>query len=240
MSQAEVVGTSRPGARKRIYADSLSTKIANMLREAILCGDLRQGEAITQEGIARQHSVSTMPVREALLLLSHEGVVEARPNRGFRVARMARQDIEDIYWAHGVLAGRLTAKACGRLSSEALAELRVNTERLAEAFEANELEVVESLNWQFHRVINAAADSPKILALLKVTVKQIPPRFYTVLRDWGRVSVEDHNQLMRALEERDAREAERIESEHVSRAGALVIEYFESQGYWDDSNGQKT
>ena len=143
-------------------------------------------------------------------MLSHEGVIEARPNRGFRVARMARQDVEDIYWVHGVLAGRLTAKACERLSSADLLELEENTHKLTEAMEANAVDVVEKLNWQFHRLINAAADSPKIHALLKITVKQIPARFYTVLPDWGRLSAHDHKELMDALRKRDAKEAEKL------------------------------
>ncbi len=145
-----------------------------MLRDSILTGELRQGEAVTQDGIARQHAVSTMPVREALLMLSHEGVIEARPNRRFRVARMARQDVEDIYWAHGALAARLTAKACERLSDDALMDLEMNTKNLTEASKTDAFDVVESLNWQFHRIINTAADSPKILALMKTTVRQIP------------------------------------------------------------------
>jgi DNA-binding GntR family transcriptional regulator len=224
-------------ADKRIYVESLSTKIADVLRDSILTGELRQGEAITQDGIARQHAVSTMPVREALLMLSHEGVIEARPNRGFRVARMARQDVEDIYWAHGVLAARLTAKACERLSDDALLELQENTKKLTEASKADASDVVESLNWQFHRIINNAADSPKILALLKITVKQIPARFYAVLPDWARLTARDHKELMVALRNRDADEAARLAAEHVAGAGSLVVEYFESQGYWGDPPG---
>jgi DNA-binding GntR family transcriptional regulator len=220
---------------RRITADSLSTRIADVLRESILCGDLRQGEAITQDGVAKLHSVSTMPVREALLMLSHEGVIEARPNRGFRVARMAKQDLEDIYWVQGILAGRLTARACDRLSSADLVELEDNTHKLTEAMEANAGDVVERLNWEFHRLINAAADSPKMYALLKITVKQIPSRFYTVLPDWGRLSSYDHEELMTALRKRNSKEAERIASKHVGTAGALLINYFEHQGYWDES-----
>lgn len=221
-------------AVKRIQSDSLSAKIADALREAIVVGELRQGDPITQDGVAKEYSVSTMPVREALLMLSHEGMIDARPNRGFRVARMGRQDVEDIYWSHGILAGRLTERATKRLTEEQLTELEQICAALSSALEAQDMESVERFNWQFHRIINLAADSPKVLALLKTTVNQIPKHFYTTSREWGLLSLHDHDELMGALRKRQAAKAEKIAAAHVSAAGRLMVEYLASQGYWDE------
>jgi DNA-binding GntR family transcriptional regulator len=219
---------------KRIQAEPLSGRIADALREAIVCGDLRQGDPITQDGVAKEYSVSSMPVREALLLLAHEGMIDARPKKGFRVARMNRQDVEDIYATHGLLAGRLTARASQRLTNAEFAELAENNELIAAAIEAGSMAEVEELNWQYHRIINTAADSPKILALLKTTVNQIPKHFYTMLGGWGQLSVDDHEKLFRALRQKDAAKAESLAAAHVAAAGRLMVDYLASQGYWND------
>lgn len=97
------------------------------------------------------------------------------------------------------------------------------------------MEVVEDLNWQYHRIINVAADSPKILALLKTTLNQIPKRFYTMLGEWEELSLHDHEELHRALQKRNAISAERLASAHVAAAGRLMIDYLASQGYWEDT-----
>jgi DNA-binding GntR family transcriptional regulator len=224
---------------KRIQAEPLSGRIADALREAIVCGDLRQGDPITQDGVAKEYSVSSMPVREALLLLAHEGMIDARPKKGFRVARMARQDVEDIYATHALLAGRLTARASQRLSNAELAELAENNERIVAAIGAGSIAEVEELNWQYHRIINTAADSPKILALLKTTVNQIPKHFYTMLSGWGQLSVDDHEELYKALHQKDAAKAERLAAAHVAAAGRLMIDYLSSQGYWSERPKQQ-
>jgi DNA-binding GntR family transcriptional regulator len=213
--------------------DSLSTKVADALREAIVSGELRHGDPITHEAVAKRFSVSTMPVREALQLLAHEGMIEARPNRRFQVARMARKDVEDIYWSHGVLEGRLTARACEHLSDASLLELEENCQMLRATFEEGDMVKVERLNWDFHRKINRAADSPKIVALLKTTVNQVPMRFYTLLGTWGQLSIDDHDELLRALRQRDASKAEKIAVEHVAAAGRMLVDYLDSQGYWE-------
>ncbi len=180
-----------------------------------------------------------MPVREALLLLSHEGMIDARPNRGFRVARMGKRDIEDIYWTHAALAGRLTARASERLSDASLLELEENNRSLAAALESGDMDKVESLNWQFHRVINLAADSQRVLALLKSTAHQIPKHFYTMLGSWGRLSMHDHTELLEALRQRDATRAEKLAVDHVAAAGRLMVDYLLSQGSWNMHHDQE-
>lgn len=222
----------RPSAE--IRALPLSAQIADALREAIVCGEYRHEEPLTQDSVARRYSVSTMPAREALLALAREGMVYAQPNRGFRVARMVRQDVEDIYWMHSVLAGRMAGRACLQQSDALLAELEQANSDLAAALDADDMERGRALNARFHEAIGRAADSPRLAAMMLITVGQIPRHFYSRLPGWGRFSYEDHLRLIDAFRRRSHRKAEAIAAEHVETEGKLMVEYLGSQGFWAD------
>ena len=229
------------GTEKRIQASPLSTRVADAIREAIICGELRQGQSITQESIAKMYSVSTMPAREALLALSHEGMIEARPNRGFRVARMARQDVEDIYWAHSMLSSYLTRRACERRSDDVLKQLEENLAKSEAAFAAKDFVALGDLEWDFHSIVNVAADSPKIAALLTTTIRQIPQSLYRKLHetsDWERACLTDHAELVRDVSRRNAKKAEETAAKHVATTSQAMIERLAASGYWDtEPNG---
>ncbi len=76
---------------------SLAASIRTRLREAILKGDAAPGEHLREVEIAARYQVSRGPVREALLQLEQEGLVLLRRNRGAIVARMSRDDLEEVY-----------------------------------------------------------------------------------------------------------------------------------------------
>lgn len=211
-------------------------KVADALRDAIVRGELSPGESVTQDSVAKRFSVSTMPAREALLALSKEGMIDARPNRGFRVVRMAKGDVEDIYWAQGVVAGRLTRRACDRSTAALVSELDDNYRSMELALEAGDSEEVEYLSRQFHRSVNLIADSPKLVALLKMTAGQIPRHFYTrilLVQDWGNIALQQHAEMITAFRRKRPKAAESIAIEHVATAGRMMIDYLGSQGYWD-------
>jgi DNA-binding GntR family transcriptional regulator len=219
--------------QKSIRAESLSKKIADALREDILYGRRRQGEPVTQQAIADEFGVSTMPVREALLALSHEGMITARTNHTFRVARMTRSDVADIYWAHGVLAGALAERACERATPELIATLEVIHARLVVALDEGDLDAVESLNWDFHREVNRAADSPKIVAVLRTVVAQIPKHMYATLPHVADSSMRDHPQLIEAFKNKQCQEAGRLWTEHLEVAATQMLDHLTANGYWE-------
>jgi DNA-binding GntR family transcriptional regulator len=118
-----------------------------------------------------------------------------------------------------------------------VAELDENFTKMEAAFAVDDTDEVEYLSRQFHRAINLAADSPKLLALLKMTVNQIPRLFYTKLlqgNEWGHVNLEQHAGLLTAFRKGSARNAEAIAVEHVTTAGRLMVEYIALQGYWEE------
>jgi DNA-binding GntR family transcriptional regulator len=232
-----VMAADRIRFTRDVRANPLSVQIADALREAIVCGEYGHGEPLSQESVARRFSVSTMPAREALLALAREGMIEAQPSRAFRVARMAREDVEDIYWMHSVVAGRMAARACARLTRDAVANLEETNAKLGVAVGAGDLDEVRRRNAEFHEAIGVAADSPRLAAMMLTTVSQIPRHFYTRLHGWGPFSFEDHQRLLEAFRRRSPKRAEAIAAEHVATEGRLMLDYLDSHGLAKETRG---
>jgi len=94
----ERVQVSEPGASVEVARGApLAHSIRSRLREAILRGDFAPGEHLREVEIAARYEVSRGPVREALLQLDQEGLVLLRRNRGAVVARLSREDLEEVY-----------------------------------------------------------------------------------------------------------------------------------------------
>lgn len=224
----------RPGGRevRRPRVRSMSDQVTDTVRHMILMGELRPGDQVTQDQLAGELGVSTMPVREALLQLSNEGFINGGRGRSFRVARTTRGDIKDVYWMHATLAGELTARACERLEEPGLRQLAEIHREWQDAVRTGDGRRLESTNFEFHRQINHAADSPKLLRLMRNTVRMIPEDFYIMVGSWAEAATASHGLILEALEARDAEKARAEATRHVQESGDLLIEYFDEKGYW--------
>jgi DNA-binding GntR family transcriptional regulator len=215
----------------------LTAEVADTIREMILTGQLEPGSRFTQQELARALGVSTMPVREALLRLTHDGLIAASPNRSYRVERMTRADIQDIYWMHSMLAAELAARACANADDVLVGQLREVLDHNLRALELGDLNAMENGNWAFHRMINRAAGSPKLLLLLQTTLSFIPHGFYALVADWGEASERGHAQILRAIESRDVESARSASAEHVQEAADLLIKHLSKTAFLDGAEG---
>jgi DNA-binding GntR family transcriptional regulator len=124
-------------------------RLRERLREDILSGDWPAGEHRTLARLAERHGVSLSPVREALLALEGEGLVEIRQHRGAVVPVLDAALFENLYDLRGALQSLLARRAAERATPAQVEEL---------ARHANEA---------FHDAIEAAADNPQATALYK-------------------------------------------------------------------------
>ncbi len=232
---AEPELTPRPLKRQ-----TLGTAVAERLRDMILMGELPPGRRTTQEELARALGVSTMPVREALLTLAAEGFVEFAPGRSFTIPPTSRDDIRDVYWIHGLVAGELTRRACEAADDDFVVGLRGLAEECAAALAADDTEGAAVANWRFHEAINRLADAPKLLLVLRTTLRFIPHGFYALVPEWRRMSEEGHAAIVAAFRGREPAEAAQLAEAHVRDAGRLLIELFSSQGYWAPPTARPT
>nr|WP_309138989.1 GntR family transcriptional regulator [Nocardia cyriacigeorgica] len=213
----------------------LPEQVAGYVREQILSGVLRPGEFLRMEPIAEAVGVSITPVREALLALSSEGFVTALPRRGFVVATFTRQDIRDLFWAQGQLAGELAARAAKRISTSEIEQLTRLVDQGEQARARGDVDEIGELGHRFHRIINIAADSDRLARLLAAVVSHLPNHFYASIEAHVETMGAQHEQLIDALRRRDARRARKIMAAHIEESADYVVQMLEERGLWADA-----
>ncbi|MCX4095579.1 GntR family transcriptional regulator [Nocardia sp. alder85J] len=208
---------------------SLKTVAAQEIRRRIFSGELRPGDRIDQEEIAESLSASKLPVREALIKLEIEGLVELPPRRGAFVARLSRDDVRDHYWILGVVSGLAAAHAATVITDAALNRLDVLLDRMAVTGSGP---AREALNFEFHRVINRAAGSRRLIAALRVLGSAGPHGFYEAHHDWPETADRDHREIVAALRARSVSAAGGLTEAHFLRGGNRAVEMLGSRGFW--------
>src|SRR4029077_5867102 len=138
-----------------------STAATELIREAIIDGRLPPGQRLKEEELARELGISRTPVREALLVLQTEGLVDAAPNRGAVVRSHDGDDLEDLYQLRALLEGYATRRAAANITEAAVADLWAGCDRFGGLIEGDVQELVKE-NLFFHHVILDAASSRRV------------------------------------------------------------------------------
>nr|BFE59279.1 GntR family transcriptional regulator [Dactylosporangium thailandense] len=212
----------------------LSETVANLLRDRIMSGQLRAGERIRLEQVAEETGLSITPVREALLMLRAEDMVELQPRRGHVVAPLSRQDIVDVFAVQGHIAGELAARVAADITPAQLADLREQHERLRRAAHARQVSRVEQLEFEFHRSINRLADARKLSWLLRAATRYTPSRFYAGNAEWRAAMVTDHEALLAALEARDPAAVRPVVARHFNDGAERLLKHLDGLGVWSE------
>ncbi len=168
-----------------------------------MSGALGPGTFIRLDETAAQLGVSITPVREALLKLSGEGMVQLQPHRGHVVMPLSRQDIDDIFWLQAAIAKELAATAGANITDDEIDELEHLNEALAAAIELGDAEAIAASEFSFHRVFNQASGRIKLAWFLLQAARYMPVMVYAADPDWGAAAVKNHQQLIGALRRRD-------------------------------------
>jgi DNA-binding GntR family transcriptional regulator len=198
----------------------------------ILLGELKPGERVRQEELSEVLGVSTMPIREALLRLASEGLIETERRRSFRVVALTEADIRDVYWLQATLSGELTRRAAHRATPELLLGLHALQLDFDKAQAGNDTSGMEQANWSFHRELYVQADSSRLLVVLRRVLRYIPEGLYPSVAEWGLETVRGHARILDALDHGNAEAAAQEAVRHVEVAGELLIHAFFERGYW--------
>ena len=201
-------------------------RAARELRDRILTGALRAGSRVDIAAIPEEFATSRAPVREALLELSFEGLVEVAPRSGITVIGISPDDVLDSFTILGVLTGQAAAWAAERIEPE---ELEILRKLEADVVARSGDDSIGEANWQFHQKIHRAAHSPRLMTQIKQVVRVVPRNFLTAFPEHEKDSLDEHQQLLDALTDKDIERARAIAECHVLDAGRSLAEWLEQR-----------
>ena len=200
---------------------NLAGDVADHLRDSILTGRLRPGQRIDQDALAAELGVSRLPVREALITLDQEGLIQTVPRRGSYVQRLQPDDITDHYEIFGHVSGLAAARAATRIGADQLAALRGVHEQMGTSTDAA---AQERLNFEFHRIINAAGASRRLTSVLRLLSRSLPMHYYEFVPGWSAAAQAEHGKILRALQRGDAEAARKAMERHLADSAQHAVD----------------
>jgi GntR family transcriptional regulator, rspAB operon transcriptional repressor len=195
----------------------IATLVHQRLREDILSLALKPGTAVSEKELSLSYGVGRTPVREALLRLSDEGLVEVIPKSGTVVTRIPTSKLPQAIVIRKALEDVAVRAAATRASVSDLMGIRVLLQRQSEAAVAGDEAAFHAADEDFHAAIAAAGGYPDIWALVKQVKVEIDRYRRLTLPQTGRmVRVQgDHAAVADALDARDPEAASAAMAAHL-------------------------
>jgi DNA-binding GntR family transcriptional regulator len=235
---AKVAASSLAAAKRvigRVVAErhdrpSLVATIACEIGAEIIQGQIRAGDDLNSVELSRRFQTSRTPIREALILLEKEGLVEVPPRRRPRVRALALTEIREIYEARAALFVLVARAAAKQSTEEDVGRLEKLLEELRGHHARGDIESFLWTNVQFFDLVTEIANNRTIRAILDSLLLRTLPLRRLSLSLGGRLSasLDDMSRMVRAFEERDGNlAAALIHSNHINALKALQA-YFET------------
>lgn len=209
-----------------IHHSTVKDKVVAALRKAILCGELRSGQPLIQDQIAKVLNVSRMPVREALRQLESEGLIINSPYRGSVVARFTFDDIREIYQIRKLLEGHATASAAQCITPAGISELERLLTGMKERLDHADPEGYAELDRMFHRMIIESTGNRRLVKLIESIWKSFP--LYIAYSIPGRIerSYEEQTKIVEAIRAGDADRASALCCDQIEAVYKEILPYF--------------
>jgi len=206
---------------------SAATIIFRSLRKSIIEGDLSDGEPLRQDEIARAFNTSRIPVREAIAMMEHQGLVKAIRYKGAVVACLSMQEADEIFDFRCLLEPEVIRAAVPKMTPEILSNARGFLEKFAAAQDPMEY---GDLNRLFHSTLYGASGMPYHISVIENSMDRIDRhlRAQLVMTDGIERSSQEHLAILQACETGDADQAASLTYAHIHDAKVSLQEKLRS------------
>jgi len=189
--------------RMRQPLRSLREEVYERLRALVNRGRLRPGKYLDLNALARQIGISRTPLRDALLRLECEGFVEIHNRRGVRVAPLTLDRIRHIYEVLAALESTALRDVATRITPEIVARMSELNREMVRALDAFDFARFYDANLAFHDAYLALSDNTEMVRQIHLLKQRLYdfPRLKGFVPEWERASVDEHEAMVRFLEQ---------------------------------------
>lgn len=198
--------------------------VVEAIREKILHGEIKAGEPLRQAALAEELNVSRIPVREALLQLEAEGLVNFEPHKGATATEISATQVDEVFELRALLESELLKYSVPNLSDEDFAEARSLIEMMEKTGDHDA--ALGEMNYRFHNILYSRANRPHTLELADILIKNSLRfvRMHLTLAGGDERSQDEHLHLLQLCEEQKLEQACGYLKEHILSAKQDIID----------------
>jgi DNA-binding GntR family transcriptional regulator len=214
-----------------IPRQSLTSAVADKLRDQIIRGEIPEGAQLRQDAIATQFQVSRIPVREALRQLDAEGLIAIVPNRGAIVPALSPDDIEELFSIRALLEPEVLKLSIPRLTDDDFSEADAVLRKYVSELRRDHVSAWGRLNWQFHSILYSRANQPRFMAIIR-NVNNNGERYTRLqlyLTHGMKRANDEHHQILEFCRQRDITQACKLLRQHIQYAGESLKQALEQK-----------
>ncbi len=189
------------------------------IKDKIIYLELRPGDRLSEAEAAHSLGMGRTPVREALLLLEKEGLIEIRAGSGFNVRRFSIQEMDDYRMVRTAIEHLSLTLVVDRITDAELQALRQNLRELEKHLDSNDLRKIVQYEGEFHDIIYRATRSGVIYETLSgLNSKFSWIRAVTLsMKGAGAECLTEHKKILAMIEKKDVAEAQKMVDAHLKR-----------------------
>ncbi len=210
---------------------TLADDVIDSLREAILAGQLPAGEQLSEDALAKTLNVSRGPIREALSQLEHEGLVITQNNRRKFVARLSREDLDEVYSLRSALELLAIQEAVRHAGPEEVAELQAIVDQMMAYARVGitEKQAAET-DVAFHNALCRASKHKRLYKIWMDLQQQVHVLLLTrnvANLDFRDHAVSSHQNIVDAIREKDEPRAISLIQTHLQASYNRILAGYE-------------
>lgn len=206
--------------------------VADDLRERILGGEFPGGSQLRQDALAKDYEVSRIPVREALLTLESEGLVEFHAHRGAFTTELSVASIRELFELRGLLEPHVLRRAIPRLSAADIGHAESILAQYDAALDAgSQVDNWSDYNFAFHHALYAPAQLPETLAMI-AQLNTKSGRYIRMQLVYSREiekAETEHRQLLKLARDGDSDAACALLESHIHDAAESIVAVLEKR-----------
>lgn len=196
---------------------SVREEVVNVLRGAIVSGEMKPGELYSASGLAERFGISATPVREAMLELVKQGLVEVVRNRGYKVTVISETDLDQISQIRQLLEPTAAAEAVPHIAESELDALRGLASAIVDAAAEGNLTSYLAADREFHLRLLATAGNDRLVRIVDDLRAQTRLYGLSALVASGRLvdSAQEHVEMCDLIAEGDAKKLKKLMMIHI-------------------------
>jgi len=189
------------------------------IKKRIVFLDLKPGEKIFENEIAESLKISRTPVREALLVLENEKLVECDPRLGYMVKRLTTEEIDEYFSIRRVLELFAVPLIIDRITDSEIDALRENIKKAEHFVKQNDLRNIIRYETEFHEILYKSTKSDIFFGTISGLIDkfQLIRAIAMMAPDGSRESVDHHKNILTAIEKKDPEILKKMMEVHLER-----------------------